>query len=111
HTWTDLAEKVKGQTIQYTVKEVTTVKGYTAVIDDTNSGNIVITNVHKSQSPQAPKTDANHNSKNNNTNNKPAAYSNKAQRIPMTGSKDSMLLTVLGVLVIGNLGIIIKKRS
>ena len=111
HTWTDLAEKTKGQAITYTVKEVTTVKGYTAVIDDTNSGNIVITNVHTPQSPQEPKTDASHNNNNNNTNNKPTADSNKAQRIPKTGSKDSMFLTVLGVLVIGSLGLIIKKRS
>ncbi|WP_119863584.1 Cna B-type domain-containing protein, partial [Megasphaera stantonii] len=47
HTWNDLAEKTKGQTIAYTVKEVDQVPGYTSQVDEKNMGNIVITNTHK----------------------------------------------------------------
>ncbi|HFD1776253.1 TPA: Cna B-type domain-containing protein, partial [Enterococcus faecium] len=34
HTWNDLPEKANGQTIKYTVKEVTAVTGYTSTVDD-----------------------------------------------------------------------------
>ncbi|HGF7853928.1 TPA: Cna B-type domain-containing protein, partial [Enterococcus faecium] len=46
HTWNDLPEKANGQTIKYTVKEVTAVTGYTSTVDDSDLGNVTITNTH-----------------------------------------------------------------
>ncbi|EHL2459867.1 Cna B-type domain-containing protein, partial [Enterococcus faecalis] len=44
-TWNDLAQKAKGQEIVYTVEEVA-VPGYTTTVDDTDKGNVKITNTH-----------------------------------------------------------------
>ena len=44
HTFINLPLKAKGKEIQYQVKEVGTVKGYTSTVDDSNKGNVVITN-------------------------------------------------------------------
>lgn len=46
HTWQDLAEKAGGQRIEYTVKETTQLPGYEIVVNNENSGNILITNTH-----------------------------------------------------------------
>ncbi|MGM0126235.1 hypothetical protein IGI37_003664 [Enterococcus sp. AZ194] len=46
YTWTGLPEKSSGQTIAYTVQEVGSVTGYTRTIDDSDPGNVVITNSH-----------------------------------------------------------------
>ena len=46
HTFSNLPLKAKGKEIQYQVKEVGTVKGYTSTVDDSNKGNVVITNSH-----------------------------------------------------------------
>ncbi|TKN58827.1 Cna B-type domain-containing protein, partial [Enterococcus faecium] len=46
HTLNDLPEKANGQTIKYTVKEVTAVRGYTSTVDDSDLGNVTITNTH-----------------------------------------------------------------
>jgi len=45
-TWNDLPEKKAGKTIKYTVKEVGTIQGYTTTVDDSDIGNIIITNKH-----------------------------------------------------------------
>ena len=45
HTWTGLAEKSNKKTVQYSVKEVGTVKGYTSSVDGKN-GNFTVTNTH-----------------------------------------------------------------
>ena len=44
HTFSNLPLKAKGKEIQYQVKEVGTVKGYTSTVDDSKKGNVVITN-------------------------------------------------------------------
>ena len=44
HTFSNLPLKAKGKEIQYQVKEVGTVKGYTSTVDDSNKGSVVITN-------------------------------------------------------------------
>ncbi|RST93507.1 Cna B-type domain-containing protein, partial [Vagococcus bubulae] len=49
YTWQELAEKANGQTIKYTVKEVSHVPGYTVTTTDSNQGNIIITNTHNSE--------------------------------------------------------------
>lgn len=46
HTWNDLPQKAKGKDIKYTVKEVGSVSGYTAAVDDKDHGNIILTNTH-----------------------------------------------------------------
>ncbi|EGO2630094.1 Cna B-type domain-containing protein, partial [Enterococcus faecalis] len=46
YTWSDLDQKASGKTIVYTVKELTAVKGYTTSIDDSEQGNVIITNNH-----------------------------------------------------------------
>ena len=45
HTWTELAEKSNKKTVQYSVKEVGTVKGYTSSVNGKN-GNFIVTNTH-----------------------------------------------------------------
>ena len=45
HTWTGLAEKSNKKTVQYSVKEVGTVKGYTSSVNGEN-GNFTVTNTH-----------------------------------------------------------------
>ena len=45
HTWTGLAEKSNKKTVQYSVKEVGTVKGYTSSVNGKN-GNFIVTNTH-----------------------------------------------------------------
>ncbi|KAF1295227.1 hypothetical protein BAU15_05620 [Enterococcus sp. JM4C] len=46
HTWGNLDEKAAGQAIEYTVQEVGTVSGYTALVDATDPMNVLITNSH-----------------------------------------------------------------
>ncbi|KAF1296903.1 hypothetical protein BAU15_14465 [Enterococcus sp. JM4C] len=46
HTWENLDEKAAGQTIDYTVKEVGSVTGYTSLTDATNPAEVKITNSH-----------------------------------------------------------------
>ena len=41
-----MPEKKAGKTIKYTVKEVGTIQGYTTTVDDSDIGNIIITNKH-----------------------------------------------------------------
>ena len=45
-SFTKLPVKADGKDIVYTVKEVDDVKGYTTTINDSNKGNVVITNTH-----------------------------------------------------------------
>ncbi|EGO5237846.1 Cna B-type domain-containing protein, partial [Enterococcus faecalis] len=52
HTWNDLAEKTKGQTIAYTVKEVDQVPGYTSQVDESDLGNVKITNTHNPETTE-----------------------------------------------------------
>lgn len=46
-TWNNLPEKLNGQDINYTVKEIDVLNGYTTTINNENIGNIIITNYHK----------------------------------------------------------------
>ena len=45
-TWTDLDQKANGKDIIYTVEEVK-VDGYTTTVDDSDKGNILLTNTYK----------------------------------------------------------------
>ncbi|MEG2708240.1 MAG: Cna B-type domain-containing protein, partial [Vagococcus sp.] len=46
-TWSDLPLKAKGELINYTVEEEEEVPGYTVSFDDSDKGNIVLTNTHE----------------------------------------------------------------
>ena len=55
HTFADLDEKVNGNTITYTVREVSVPKGYEARNDEDGKGNVVITNKHvPKETPKQP---------------------------------------------------------
>ena len=91
HTWNDLAEKTKGQTIAYTVKEVDQVPGYTSQVDEKNMGNIVITNTHK-----VDKKSTLINKENNKVN-----KDNIIKKfLPRTGSHKSNIFILIGILVL-----------
>ncbi|MCH4168458.1 MAG: Cna B-type domain-containing protein [Streptococcaceae bacterium] len=45
-TFDNLAQKTKGKVIEYTVKETDETKGYTETVDDSDKGNVIITNTH-----------------------------------------------------------------
>ncbi|WP_455363044.1 Cna B-type domain-containing protein [Vagococcus elongatus] len=106
YTWTDLDQKVSGEDIMYTVKEITKVKGYTTVINDSNKGNIIITNNH------TPKpTDSGSDSKNSNSENLKIKHSNKSSVLPKTGEKTSLIPVLLGILLLGIVVFAIVKRK
>ena len=46
YTFSDLDEKKAGQAVQYTVKEIEVPKGYTQTVEETNPGQVVISNTH-----------------------------------------------------------------
>ena len=46
YTWTKLPKKSAGNEISYTVKETTELAAYRATVDDSDMGNIKITNSH-----------------------------------------------------------------
>jgi len=55
HTFADLDEKANGNTITYTVREVSVPKGYEARNDEDGKGNVVITNKHvPKETPKQP---------------------------------------------------------
>ncbi|MDT2056156.1 Cna B-type domain-containing protein [Enterococcus faecalis] len=109
YTWSDLDQKASGKTIVYTVKELTAVKGYTTSIDDSEQGNVVITNSHtpeKVNTELPPK-------KPNNGGMKENTHSNKKDRfLPNTGEERKSLLTLIGILILGFvIFIVIKKKE
>ena len=109
YTWSDLDQKASGKTIVYTVKELTAVEGYTTSIDDSEQGNVVITNSHtpeKVNTELPPK-------KPNNGGMKENTHSNKKDRfLPNTGEERKSLLTLIGILILGFvIFIVIKKKK
>ena len=46
YTWNELDEKAAGETINYSVVELTDVPGYETTVNDTDHGNIIITNTY-----------------------------------------------------------------
>lgn len=111
HTWTELAEKSNKKTVQYSVKEVGTVKGYTSSVDGKN-GNFTVTNTHTPSTPNVPT---------NKTPNKSSRHNNPIKKIvqkivqrilPQTGSSsETYLIAIGGVLLILLLSVILLKRK
>jgi len=56
YTWSGLPQKGKGKDIEYTVKEIENISGYTVTVDDKDHGNIIITNTHTPKAITGPKT-------------------------------------------------------
>ena len=95
HTWKDLSKKVEDKNIVYTVKEITKVKGYETTVDDSNIGNIIITNKHNI----TPKSDDNKtNHKEDTTKAEPSPPKHKA--LPETGENERMTLMSVGTALI-----------
>ena len=111
HTWTELAEKSNKKTVQYSVKEVGTVKGYTSSVNGKN-GNFTVTNTHTPSTPNVPT---------NKTPNKSSRHNNPIKKIvqkivqrilPQTGSSsETYLIAIGGVLLILLLSVILLKRK
>ena len=111
HTWTGLAEKSNKKTVQYSVKEVGTVKGYTSSVNGKN-GNFIVTNTHTPSTPNVPT---------NKTPNKSSRHNNPIKKIvqkivqlilPQTGSSsETYLIAIGGVLLILLLSVILLKRK
>ena len=111
HTWTGLAEKSNKKTVQYSVKEVGTVKGYTSSVNGKN-GNFTVTNTHTPSTPNVPT---------NKTPNKSSRHNNPIKKIvqkivqrilPQTGSSsETYLIAIGGVLLILLLSVILLKRK
>lgn len=59
HIWSDLDQKADGKDIVYTVKEVGNVPGYIVSVDNSNQGNVVITNKHTVKTPYSGNDDQN----------------------------------------------------
>ena len=54
-TWNDLAQKANGKDIVYTIEEVK-VPGYTTTVDDTDKGNILLTNTYAPETTEVKGT-------------------------------------------------------
>ncbi|MEK1327334.1 Cna B-type domain-containing protein [Limosilactobacillus fermentum] len=107
HTWTGLAEKSNKKTVQYSVKEVGTVKGYTSSVNGKN-GNFTVTNTHTPSTPNVPT---------NKTPNKSSHHNNPIKKIvqrilPQTGSSsETYLIAIGGILLILLLSVILLKKK
>lgn len=108
YTWTDLDQKAGGKDIDYTVKEITKVNGYTSVIDDMDKGNIIITNIH---TPKSTDSEAGSDGKNSNSENQKINQSNKPIVLPKTGEKTTLMPVLLGILLLGFIIFTVVKRK
>ncbi|MGY3749608.1 Cna B-type domain-containing protein [Vagococcus acidifermentans] len=110
YTWTDLDQKVGGKDISYTVKEITKVAGYTTVIDDTDKGNIIITNIHTTKLTN-PGLDSGLDSKKSNNGNPKVTPSNKTSVLPKTGEEATLIPVLSGILLSGFIAFTMIKRK
>ncbi len=94
YTWSDLDQKLGGKDIAYTVKEVSNVPGYEVSIDNSNQGNIMITNKHTVKPPHSGNDD----------HNKPHKTENKKIKdiLPHTGDSStlSFITMVIGLVIL-----------
>ncbi|MGX7150167.1 Cna B-type domain-containing protein [Enterococcus ureasiticus] len=104
HTWRELDEKVNGKALDYTVKEISKVAGYTTVIEDKDKSNIIITNSHmpnKVESATSKKKGEKLN-----------ISSNEKRLLPKTGEQiTSSIATLGGILVIISLFVFSLKKN
>ena len=94
YSWKELdATDKNGKGIQYSIKEVDVVNGYTATITGENIGNLLITNTHTPTTPNKPKTPT-----------KPETPSTPGKHLPKTGEVNAIWWTVVGTLLISSVG-------
>ena len=94
YSWKELdATDKNGKGIQYSIKEVDVVNGYTATITGENIGNLLITNTHTPTTPNKPKTPT-----------KPETPSTPGKHLPKTGEVNVIWWTVVGTLLISSVG-------
>ncbi len=104
-TWDNLDLKQNGNEVAYTVKEVGTVAGYTTTTNNSDKGNIIITNTHNTKGRKTSYTPTN---KNNNK-----FDGTLTKLLPKTGEKKNSLFSIIGILVLLTLFIfyIIQKYN
>lgn len=90
YSFEKLAKYEAGKAITYTVEEVAVPKGYTAKVDGMN-----ITNSHTPEKPQTPPS----------TPEKP-----KKVILPSTGSQESILAVLTGLVTLGGVAYLMKKK-
>ncbi|MDT2658196.1 Cna B-type domain-containing protein, partial [Enterococcus hulanensis] len=101
YSWEELeAKDQKGQPIQYSIKEVGDVEGYTAKVTGENTGNLLITNTYK-ETPS--------NKKGNSGSTSTMGTSGKSY--PKTGESKGLVLTILGVIILLIGGYYIYQRK
>ncbi|KRN89528.1 aggL protein [Ligilactobacillus ceti DSM 22408] len=87
YTWKNLAVNQAQNKIQYTVAEVSSVKGYSVKVNNANAGNIIITNTHT-----VKKVD-------------------DTEKMPATGEGSSQLMSILGMAMMSLLGFVVYRRK
>ncbi len=95
-TWNELPKQEKNKDINYTVEEIA-VSGYQVAVDNTNQGNIKLTNTYKAKLPDKPK--------------KKTGSSGKL--LPKTGETDSNWWGSVGLIFVGSMviGLSIRRRK
>lgn len=98
-TFNHLDLNAKGKAIEYAVKEVGEVKGYTTTIDNSNKGNVMITNTHTPETPITP------------TN--PSKPNNNGPSLPKTNEVINNLYGLIGFILIsiGGFGWVLAKKK
>ncbi|WP_188350589.1 Cna B-type domain-containing protein, partial [Mammaliicoccus stepanovicii] len=123
HTWTDLAEKAKGKTISYSVRENNKKQNYKVTVNDRNIGNMMIINtlIDDQPTPKKPKPNEPNNSndlnkpKPNDTNkseHKGQNKDNSSNGLPQTGEAiaKSWITWVAILLLVAGIFLIRRKR-
>ena len=91
YTWQHLKlTDENGKVIQYSIKEVDVVEGYTATVTGENTGNLLITNTHTPTTPDKP--------------DKPSKPSTPGKHLPQTGEQKMIWLSVVGLILILAIG-------
>ncbi|MGG5331733.1 Cna B-type domain-containing protein [Enterococcus sp. AZ163] len=98
-TWDDLALKQNGSDIIYSIKEVGSITGYTTTVDNSNKGNIIITNSHDIKG-----TSNSHNAKGTPTNTPDKNFLSKL--LPKTGESYNYMFSIVGILILLIVGVL-----
>ncbi|WP_449159814.1 Cna B-type domain-containing protein [Streptococcus sp.] len=119
HTFADLDEKANGNTITYTVREVSVPKGYEARNDEDGKGNVVITNKHvPKETPKQPTPPSSSEPKNpgqsepkNPSQPEPKKPGKILGFLPNTGTTISIISLVLAFVLASIAAYILKKKK
>lgn len=100
-TWSDLDEKINGEMIVYSIEEINIADGYSATIDASNKGNIILTNTHNPivPNPEEP-----------NSSTPGEGNLDTTGIFPLTGENAQMIYLLVGILLIGLAAYIIRNK-